>query len=190
MSKTLIITAVLSIVGTGSLITVNQITKSKEPIVGVQHASQGQAHIKQGEAHDAYNSDPASSGPHYADSSAPTDWGIYTQEVPDEVFIHNEEHGGVIVTYQPELLPSDQLKKLQDLFNAPYSNKAFSPIKFIITPRSKDKHAIELASWTYTLNLDAYDETTIIKFFNQHAGRAPEPTAGPFNTPINQAAGK
>ncbi len=190
MSKTLLITVGIMAVGLGGLITVNQITRSKEPVIGVQHASQGQAHIKRGESHAAYNSDPASSGPHYGDNSAPADWGIYTQEVPDEVFIHNEEHGGVIVTYQPELLSSDQLKNLQDLFIAPYSNKAFSPIKFIIMPRSKDKHAIELASWTYTLNLDAYDEATIIKFFNQHAGRAPEPTAGPFNTPINQASGK
>ncbi len=190
MSKILIITVAISVVGLGGLITVNQIARSKEPIIGVQHDSQGQEHIKQGQSHNAYNSDPASSGPHYADSSSPAEWGIYTEEVSEEIFIHNEEHGGVIVTYQPDLLPTDQLKKLQDLFIAPYSNKAFSPIKFIITPRSKDKHAIELAAWTYTLNLDTYDEATIIKFFNQHAGKAPEPTAGPYNTPINQATGK
>jgi hypothetical protein len=39
------------------------------------------------------------------------------------------------------------------------------------------------------MNLDNYDEVTLTKFFNQHAGKAPESTAGPANTPINQANG-
>lgn len=160
--------------------------KPKEVILGVSHADQGQNHIAQGAKHNAYNSDPASSGPHYADSSAPTPWGVYTQEVPQEVFIHNEEHGGVIISYKPDL-PADQLKKLQALFAPPYSNTQFKPIKAIITPRSKNTHAIELASWTWTLNLDQYDEATITKFYLQHVGKSPEATAGPNNAPINQA---
>lgn len=190
MSKTLLITVAITFVVLGGLITMNQITKSNEPIIGVKHDNQGQEHIQQGQSHAAYNSEPASSGPHYSDSSSPAEWGIYTEEVSEEVFIHNEEHGGVIVTYQPELLASDQLKKLQALFIAPYSNKEFSPVKAIVTPRAKNTHAIQLAAWNYTLNLDQYDEATIIKFFKQHAGIAPESTAGPYNTPINQAAGK
>lgn len=188
MSKTLLITSSILFVGFTGLIIVNQITKSKEMMVGVQHTVQGEEHIARGQSHTTYNSDPASSGPHYTDSDAPAEWGVYTTEVPDEVFVHNEEHGGVVVTYQPNLLSSDQLKKLQALFVQPYSNMSFSPLKALITPRAKDTHAIELASWGYTLNLDQYDESMIIKFFNQHAGHAPEPTAGPYNTPINQGA--
>ncbi len=188
MSKTLWITSGILIFGFTGLIVVNQVTKSKEPLLGVQHADQGEAHIARGQSHLAYNSDPASSGPHYDDTGAPTDWGVYTTAVPDEVFLHNEEHGGVVITYQPNLLPSDQLKKLQALFVPPYSNKSFSPLKALVAPRAKDTHAIELASWRYTLNLDQYNESIIVKFFNQHAGHAPEPTAGPYNTPINQAA--
>ena len=38
-----------------------------------------------------------------------------------------------------------------------------------------------------TIDLDTYNEAIIIKFFMQHAGKAPEPSAGPYNTPINQA---
>ena len=133
---------------------VSQSSKPKEAIIGVSHKEQGRNHIAEGAKHDPYSSDPPSSGPHYSDANAPTLWGVYTQEVPEEVFLHNEEHGGVIITYNPKLLPADQLKKLQSLFAPPYSNKTFSPSKAIVTPRSKDTHVIELASWTYTLNLD------------------------------------
>lgn len=189
MSKILWITAGILFLGFGAMLVINQVSKSKETIIGVQYASQGEEHIKVGQAHSAYNSDPASSGPHYSDSSSsPAQWGVYTQEVAEEVFIHNEEHGGVIVTYQPDLLPKEQLKKLQALFAPPYSNAAFLPKKAIVTPRAKNTSVIQLAAWTYTLNLDKYDEATIIKFFRQHSGKAPEALAGPNNTPINQAA--
>lgn len=175
------------VVGVFGYILIHQNSKPKEPIIGVQHKNQGEQHIPEGQKHEAYNSDPASSGPHYNDASAPAPWGVYTQEVPEEVFVHNEEHGGVIITYNPKLLAADQLKKLQALFAPPYSNKDFTPSKAIVTPRSKDTHAIEIASWTYTLNLDQYNEAMLVKYYRQHEGKSPEPAAGPSNTPINQA---
>ena len=159
----------------------------KNIVLGTQHKEQGREHIGAGQKHAAYNSDPASSGPHYADNTAPTPWGVYTQEVPEEVFVHNEEHGGVIITYRPDI-PTDQLKKLQALFAPPYSNKSFTPSKAIVTPRTKNTQPIELASWNWTLSLDRYDEAVISKFYRQHVSKSPEATAGPNNTPINQAA--
>lgn len=174
------------VVGTFGYIAITQKSKPKEVTIGVQHASQESKHIAQGQSHVAYNSDPPSSGPHYADASAPTPWGVYTQEVPEEVFLHNEEHGGVVIAYKPDL-PKDQIEKLQKLFAPPYSNKDFKPSKAIVTPRTKNTKAIELASWNWTFSLDQYDEATIMKFYLQHVGKSPEPAAGPTNTPINQS---
>lgn len=180
----IIATLVIGFVGYVGL---TQKSKPKEAIIGVQHKEQGKNHIPRGQQHEPYNSDPASSGPHYADQGAPTPWGVYTQEVPEEVFLHNQEHGGVIITYRPDL-PADQLKQLQALFAPPYSDKTFSPTKAIVTPRSKNTKPIQLAAWTYTLDLDQYDEAKIKQFYLQRVGKAPEPGAGPNNTPINQAA--
>lgn len=187
MSKFAVITvSIITIfIGTAMLIKVNQ---PKEAIIGIKHPDQGQQHVTQGQPHEAYNSDLPSSGPHYADASSPIDWGIYIQPVKEEVFLHNEEHGGVVVTYNPSLLPNDQIKKLQKLFAPPYDTKDFKPAKFILAPRSTNSKAIELASWNWTYNLDSYDAALIAKFYTQHAGKAPEPLAGPNNTPINQAA--
>lgn len=188
-NRSFVIAVMLLTLGVGGYIIFHQSSKPPEAILGIQHKEQSREHIARGTQHEPYNSDPASSGPHYSDSNAPTPWGVYTQEVPEEVFVHNEEHGGIIITYKPDL-PADQLKKLQDLFAPPYSNKNFSPLKFVVTPRSKNTHAIQLAAWTYTLNLDQYDETTLMKFYLQHVGKGPEAAAGPSNTPINQAAGQ
>ncbi len=157
-----------------------------KPRLGTEHPDQGATHIAQGQPHDPYNSDPPSSGPHYADQSSPAPWGAYIEEVPEEVFIHNQEHGGIIITYKPDL-PADQIKKLQDLFTPPYSNQAFKPTKAIVTPRSKNTKPIALASWRRTLSLDTYDEKVLMEYYLSNVGSAPEGSAGPTNTPINQA---
>ena len=181
--------ALLAIIGVGVIgfFVINLRTHPKEATIGVLHSNQGQLHISPGQKHIAYNSQPATSGPHRNDSQAPTPWGIYTQEIPPEVYLHNEEHGGIFVSYNPTLLPADQLTKLQQLFASPYSNKSFKPTKAIVGPLAADTHAIQIGAWTYTLNMDSYDEATLVKFYYQHEGKAPEPAGGPNNMPINQA---
>jgi hypothetical protein len=163
-------------------------SKTKSPaLLGIKHDNQGQTHIKRGQSHPAYNSDPPSSGWHYNDAGAPALWGAYTSEVPDEVFLHNEEHGGVVITYQPSL-PKDQIAKLQKLFTSPYSDPNFKPSRAIVTPRSKNKKPIEMAAWTYTFSMDNYDQTKLENFYLQHVSKGPEQGAGPSNTPIIQTS--
>lgn len=174
------------VIGSGGYIVSNKRSKPQEVILGVKHADQGGSHIQRGESHPEYSSNPPSSGWHYSDSGAPTPWGVYIQEIPDEVWLHNLEHGGIIVTYRPDL-PADQVDKLQKLFAPPYSNPAFQPTKAIVTPRYKNSAPIQLAAWNYTLDLQSYDEEKVKTFYLQRIGKAPEPGAGPSNSPINQA---
>lgn len=162
--------------------------KHTDALVGVvDHKSQGEKHIGQGAPHAAYNSELPSSGPHYQDASAPAAWGIYIQELPPEVFLHNEEHGGIVVTYKPNL-PSGEVKQLQKLFYGSL-DKNFSAGKYILMPRAANKQPIELASWTRTFSLHNFDQSKIETFYSTNASnkRAPEPFAGPFNKPINEA---
>ena len=189
-NKGFLVLIVVIVIGAFGFIAFGGKKTPKMPQLGINHKSLGGNHIQEGAKHPAYNSDPASSGWHYNDASAPTAWGVYVQELPPEIFLHNEEHGGVIITYNPKLLPTDQLKKLQALFAPPYSNKNFTPSKAIVMPRSEDTHALELAAWTVTYNMDSYNETNLMDFYLQHVSHSPEPTAGPTNTPINQAAGQ
>ena len=179
----------LILIGFGSTYALKPKQKHNDTLVGVvDHKNQGAKHIAQGAKHEIYNSDLPSSGSHYADASAPAEWGIYAQELPPEVFLHNEEHGGVVIAYSPNL-PQQQIKNLQKLFATPSSDNSFSAGKFILVPRAANKQPIELASWTRTYSLASYDQSKIEKFYENNVSnrRAPESFAGPKNKPINES---
>jgi hypothetical protein len=144
------------------------------PRLGEEHPDQGTEHLTQiDQPHEPYNSDLPSSGPHYVQ---PAEWGAYEQAIPPEVFIHNLEHGGIVVAYRPDL-PQDQIDKLKTLLTEPFSRQGFRPTKVLLMPRAENKHPIQLASWRRTLNLDTYDEDTLVQFYLTNVGKSPEPTA-------------
>lgn len=74
----------------------------------------GGIHVKRGESHVAYNSNPPTSGPHWGDGTAGP--GIHDSEVPDELLVHSLEHGAAILWYKSDL-PQDQVEKLKNIFN-------------------------------------------------------------------------
>lgn len=168
------------------------IYKKPEPKVAAvpvkQHQSQGENHIPEGTRSNTSNSDLPSSGDHYAGYSAPAQWGVYVEEVQPEIFLHNLEHGGVVIAYRPDL-PKNQIRQLQSMFAPPYSDKKFNPSKAIVTPRASNKYPIELAAWRVTADLKTFNAAQIKQFYfsNVSNKRAPEPFAGPTNRPINQA---
>lgn len=137
----------------------------KKELIGKPFPSQGQTHIGIGTAHPAYNSNPPTSGPHYA---KPADWGIYETELPDEQLVHNLEHGGIWISYNG--IDAETKLKIED-----FAKK--HPDKMIVTQRTKNDIGITLASWTRLLKLDAFDETTTAAFVNANKNKSPEPYA-------------
>ena len=53
-------------------------------------------HVEPGQEHPPYNSVPAASGWHYPFWA---NWGVHNDVIPNEVLVHNLEHGGVGVHY-------------------------------------------------------------------------------------------
>lgn len=145
-------------------------TNPSGPLLGDKHANQGQQHIQPGTQHVAYNSNPPSSGPHYL---SPTPWGIKDSQIADETLVHNEEHGGVIIAYKPDL-PKDQVDLLKQIFQSLPASSQFNEVKAVLVPRAANDHAIELAAWTYTYNLDSVDGTKIKQFYQDHLDKGPE----------------
>jgi hypothetical protein len=133
---------------------------------GQQFANQGQDHIAQGASHVAYNSNPPTSGPHYA---SPANWGIYDQPIADETLVHNLEHGGIVIHYNcpdgcPELV--QQLKDLAGTYKS----------KIVLAPRpNKDvPFRITLTAWTWLDGFNDFDAARIRGFVAAHKDRAPE----------------
>lgn len=133
--------------------------------LGVAYPSQGGAHIEAGTAHPAYNSNPPTSGWHYANEA---NWGIYQTELPDENLLHNLEHGGIWISYSG--VDEETIAKIETLAKQ-------YPNKIVVEPRSKNDAKIVLASWTRLLKLDAFDEAAIINFIKSNKNRSPEPNA-------------
>ncbi len=132
---------------------------------GVAYPIQGRDHIAVGATHDPYNSDPPTSGPHYAQ---PAEWGVYDKELPDEQLIHSLEHGGIWISYKDiDQVTKDKLTALGHRY----------PGSVIITPRAKNDAKIVLASWGRLEKFDQYNEDIIEAFIKANKNDSPEPLA-------------
>ena len=134
---------------------------SKPAIVSV--ADQGRTHVLPGEPHPAYNSNPPTSGWHYPSTAS---WGFHNRELPDELLIHNLEHGGIWITYKDDQAPAlvDPLVALAREF----------PRKLAITHRPKNDSPLAVAAWGRLMKLDQYDRAAIVDFYNRFKNKGPE----------------
>lgn len=134
---------------------------------GQRYDDQGTTHIQLGESHAPYNSIPATSGWHYSQPNAPVAWGVYNDPIPDEVLIHNLEHGGVGVHYNcPDGCPDD-VAKLVNFYQGR---------KVVVSPYPNMPTKFALTAWNYLDAFDVYDEARIAAFLDAHisSGNAPE----------------
>ena len=130
---------------------------------GEYFQAQNRDHIKMGDSHPVYNSNPPAGGWHY-DISAQT--GIYDTAFPDEQLIHNLEHGHIWIAYKPNL-SAEQIKKLADIAKI-YGSK------IIMTPREANDTPIVFVAWEYLLKMETLDEARAKAFINTYRGNGPE----------------
>jgi|SRR3989338_7866884 len=130
--------------------------------VGEAFENQGQEHIKNGDPHPPYNSNPPTSGWHYV---VPASWGVYNRPLVDEQAVHNLEHGGIWISYKD--IDEETKANLEKITKA-NSNA------IIMSPREANDAKIVLVSWTRLMKLDIYDEAKILDFIQRNKGKGPE----------------
>lgn len=119
----------------------------------------------------SYSQPIPTSGPH--GQEAP--WGYSPTQLPNQAIIHNMEHGGVVVSYRPDL-DEATVNRLKALFTKPWSGDShFTPSKAIVMPRQGQKDAIVLASWNRLLKLSAYNKQVLENYYYTNEGKSPEP---------------
>lgn len=133
--------------------------------IGQVFEEQKVSHIKPGETHEAYNSNPPTSGAHWADQA---DWGVYDKPLIDEQAVHNLEHGGIWISYKD----IDEETKTNLIKIAKANSQSV-----ILSPRDGNDASIVLASWTRLEKMDSYDATRIIEFISRNKNNSPEPIA-------------
>ena len=136
---------------------------SSKPLLGEVISDLGRDHIATDSKKPEYNSNPPTSGPHFA---TPASWGVYDKELPDQPIIHNLEHGGVWITFNSDL-EKEVIEKLKEIASS-YKSKV------IMTPRAANDSKIALASWERLLKLDSYNEEEIKDFVARMRNKGPE----------------
>ncbi len=155
----LIAVAVLA-VGLGSVFAYQRITYV-EP--GESADDLGGTHVADGTIVESYNTDPPTSGDHYARTAL---WGVHNEPVPNELQVHNLEHGGIVIQYN-ESLSTDEIAQLEDIASQ-------CDVKLILAPRPGMEQRIALTAWTHYLNLDIVDRDQIQVFIDAHVDEGPE----------------
>lgn len=134
-----------------------------KPMMGEKMADEGSMHIARDKSHPAYNSNPPTSGPHWALVAG---GGIKDEPVPDELALHSMEHGAAVVWYREGLDQAD-IDKIKEVFYASSGKKIMLPRKDLDVP-------VALTSWGYLLKLQTIDEAKIKEFIETNNDRAPE----------------
>jgi hypothetical protein len=126
---------------------------------GTKMPDQGNLHVQtETTPHEAYNSDPPTSGPHLP-YLAP--WGIHTRPVPRELQVHNLEDGGVLVQYSCEC--PEIVARLRALVQ-PYDRVV------ILAPYPSMKSRIALTAWTRIDTMAELDEARVKRFIDAYRG--------------------
>jgi hypothetical protein len=116
-----------------------------------------------------YSTNPPTSGDHWA---AASQWGVYNQAPPDQRLVHNLEHGGVIISYDPGALDQATIDRIKDVTRSLNRTQACA----ISTPRDNlpEGQPIALTAWGVLVTLDRFDAQAIREFYNEHRANGPE----------------
>jgi hypothetical protein len=129
----------------------------------VTYEIQGYDHIPVGASHPPYNSNPPTSGWHYAEWAR---WGVYREAIPDGHLVHNLEHGGIWISYRD----TDDLNTILGL----EAVIAEDPDRIIMTYRPENDSPIAVAAWGALLKLDRVGAHAIRAFIQRYRYQGPE----------------
>ena len=155
---------------------------------GVQQADDGRTHVADGTdcRNDAaqcgtnpYSSVPAVSGPHWG---TPAAWGVYSSPLAESQAIHNLEHGGIVIWYDPEALTVESIDALTTYVQNQNATGLSGRYKFILSPWGGSEplpSPVVATAWRWILELETADTAAIDEFARAHYGQSPEPNGGP-----------
>lgn len=151
-------------------------TPATEPVelgVEIPIPDEGATHVPFGTTV-CYEANPPASGNHWP---SPADPGFYETPLQEEYWVHNLEHGYVVVLFDcrgdcDETL-LDSLRQFAD--NAPASEK-YGYAKIVITPYDglPQPALLTAVAWGVQLHLGEFDEAALLAFVGRYQDQGPE----------------
>ena len=87
---------------------------------------------------------------------------VYAAPVPAEFAVHSMEHGGIWVTYRPDVPPAE-VQKLAAL-------RALDPEYVLVSPFEGLPAPVVASSWGLQLRVDSADDPRLAEFVRSYAG--------------------
>ncbi|MFO0762450.1 MAG: DUF3105 domain-containing protein [Byssovorax sp.] len=123
-----------------------------------------------------YSTNPPSGGNHWPI------WAAFAKSdlpVPREMYVHDMEHGGLILLHNADPADKDAvvaaLDKAFDGFTEPFCEKQGGvPARLVVTPDAQIKTPIAIAGWGATYTATCIDEASINDFISNNIGHGTE----------------
>jgi len=137
----------------------------------------GANHIEEGAEPSDWNSDPPTSGDHYALWATA---GFYDDAIPDGYLVHDMEHGYVVIYYNCEQVDMDcesYKTAIGAAMAAAGSDPATQSVKLIAVPRPGMDNPITYASWGHLYKAEAFVPEELVRYvqlYRSNPDYAPE----------------
>jgi hypothetical protein len=110
-----------------------------------------------------YPDPPPVGGPHH---SCWGQWGVHAQPLPDDNWVHNLEHGGVVILYRCPEGCDEERASLEDFVG--------SHPRTLLTEYAALPKRFAAVAWGYRLLMDTLDLEALDLFYVLHFAQAPE----------------
>ena len=146
-----------------------------KPAVGESLPIMTTSHIPVDSDPGTYNSDPPTSGPHYAQEGTAGfyDANIYTY--PAGYLVHNLEHGYIIFWYNCDKLSESACAELKTQIKSVMDN--LGGARMIAYPWPSLDVPLVMTSWGRLEKFEAFDAEKAKAFYRANLNRSPEPGA-------------
>lgn len=131
---------------------------------------EGRDHVAEG-TDITYQHDPPASGPHYP---VVLQYGLYEgEDVSPGYWVHNLEHGAIVILYKCDQPCPDLVKALGDMLDL-FPMSKWNNRKIVIAPYSRMESPITAVAWDVQMPLSQFDEQALIDFYARHVDQGPE----------------
>jgi Protein of unknown function (DUF3105) len=110
-----------------------------------------------------YDDPPPVAGPHNPNWAR---WGVHAEAVPDQCFVHNLEHGGVVFLYNcPEGCPDEVAEMAAFVEGRTWA---------LLTPYDSLTSKFAVVSWGHRITSDCLDMEAFEAFYTANVDHGPE----------------
>lgn len=122
-----------------------------------------------------YNSDPPTSGPHYAQEIQAGFYETNSYQYPQAYLLHNMEHGYIIFWYNCGLLDEAACTDLKSQIRSVMDE--VNNVKVVAYPWDSIDVPVAMTSWGRLQKMETFDAAQARAFYKSNLNRSPEPGA-------------